>query len=151
MLRFLRVSLKSTIYYDKKGHFDACPNNNLDFTQKRIVPELYYTWSGRRPGTWWSRSCTTTCPGTCSIPCTARPDCSFSFLALGKRGYFPNWWHHSVYLRRDGLLTSKIIKMLVNLFLLLMSWCRKKWNFSLGREFNIFLKRDSQEKVFKFN
>ena len=151
MLRFLRVSLKSTIYYDKKRPLWCLSQQQPGLYSEENCPRAVLNWSGRRPGTWWSRSCTTTCPGTCSIPCTARPDCSFSFLALGKRGYFPNWWHHSVYLRRDGLLTSKIIKMLVNLFLLLMSWCRKKWNFSLGREFNIFLKRDSQEKVFKFN
>lgn len=38
-------------------------------------------------------------------------------------------------------------KNYINLFLRLMMWWRKKWNFSLGREFSIFLKRDSQENV----
>ena len=46
-------------------------------------------------------------------------------------------------------IEHKIIerKNYINLFLRLMIWWRKKWNFSLGREFSIFLKRESQENV----
>ena len=46
---------------------------------------------------------------------------------------------------------QKLFKQYTYLFLLFISWCRKKWNFVLGRELNVFLNRDNQENVCKYN